>query len=454
MAITKAIEKLRSPLSTQTVGMDTTAEEGDPPSKDNQETKSWVKAVQRKQVLTKYEINVSVKEGKQSVQVPSEIVEKASPFWEDFVIAKFLDTAPHIAKVHMILNKIWTFGDKNQKLDVYEIDSTTMRVRIVSDVVKEKVVKRGMWNIMGVPMVVSKWCPEESAEMANLVPLWVHLTNVPLSMYAWEGLSFMTSTVGIPDRLHPETIACSNFSIAKVFVKADLTKELPQKITFTIQGEEVTVEYKYPWLPTRCLKCKKWGHYETFCALSKKEKVEEQKENGSLVQVGEGTFMEKRSEIVGREESKEIEGSKERVDENPKNMEGEKEVQLVERKEDNWEKVSSEKVGRSPKQVLQYGEVIIATSSRFSALSNSGENGEEIEEEEEEEEMDEMQEEGEIEVLSQNIVVEEMMEGSIRRKKSGRPTQTLPRLSKTNHRVVNVASEYQKDMKRGSRKLP
>lgn len=34
-----------------------------------------------------------------------------------------------------------------------------MRIRIPSEKVLEKVVKRGMWNIAGVPMVVLKWSP-------------------------------------------------------------------------------------------------------------------------------------------------------------------------------------------------------------------------------------------------------------------------------------------------------
>lgn len=127
-----------------------------------------------------------------------------------------------------------------------------------------------MWNIAGVMMVASKWSPDVVDATAGLVPLWVHLTNVPMSMYSWEGLSLMMSTVGVPDHLHPETIACENFEVARVFVKADLSKELPDRIDFTIQGKKITVEYEYPWLPPRCVSCGRWGHYETFCKGKKR----------------------------------------------------------------------------------------------------------------------------------------------------------------------------------------
>lgn len=73
---------------------------------------SWVSAVQSKQVLKKYEFEMSESERKKSVEVPTEVIEKANPLWEDFVIARFLETAPHVAKVHMMINKIWAFGEK------------------------------------------------------------------------------------------------------------------------------------------------------------------------------------------------------------------------------------------------------------------------------------------------------------------------------------------------------
>ena len=37
----------------------------------------------------------------------------------------------------------------------------------------------------------------------------------------------MTSAAGVPDQLNPGMITCTNFEVAKVFVMADLSKELP-----------------------------------------------------------------------------------------------------------------------------------------------------------------------------------------------------------------------------------
>ena len=203
--------------------------------------RSWVAVAKQKKTLKNYDLEISISEGKQSVNVPSEIVEKANPLWDDYVIARFLELAPHLEKVYVILYKICKFGEKSMKIDVYELDAVTMRIRIPSEVIREKIVKRGMWNIAGIPMVVSKWSLVVDKSEGKLTPLWVHPSKVPISMYSWEGLSFISSVAGKPDKLHPETLACSNFEVAKVCVKADLSKQLPKNMNFKIGDEEVMV---------------------------------------------------------------------------------------------------------------------------------------------------------------------------------------------------------------------
>ncbi|CAE6073040.1 unnamed protein product [Arabidopsis arenosa] len=127
-----------------------------------------------------------------------------------------------------------------------------------------------MWNIMDIPMIVSKWTPfkEESQPAMKSIPLWVTLTNIPPTMFTDKGLEFLASAVGKPIRLHPKTEACVSFEEAQILVKADLTKELPQKYVFTGEEEgelDSTINYTYPWLPPRCSCCQKWGHLRDTC---------------------------------------------------------------------------------------------------------------------------------------------------------------------------------------------
>ena len=233
----------------------------------------WVSVAQDKRCLKKYEVEVKSVDGKHKVVIPGDILSEATPLWEDFIVGKFLDIAPHIAKVHMVVNKIWSYGDSTSKVEVYDVNATTMRFKVKNPKVREKIIKRGMWNIAGVPMVVKKWSPktEEEKQEEEAIPMWVHLRKVPLHMFSWEALSFMTSTVGFPVYLHPETIACSNFEEAKIFVNVDVSKALPKEIDFAIEGKEFTAEFYYPWLPSRCNICEKWGHSENVCVKKKRE---------------------------------------------------------------------------------------------------------------------------------------------------------------------------------------
>lgn len=218
---------------------------------------SWVGAVQGQKVLKKYKVEVTMKDGIGSVTVPEEITKDVTPLWEDFLIGKFLDTTPHIAKVHAIVNKIWNLNDKTQRIEVFEVNATSMKFRIMNQADRNRILRRGMWNLAGIPVVLTKWSPvtEKEKPPVQSIPMWVHIKNFPINMISWQGLSFVTSPIGSPVRLHPETAQCLNLDVAKIFVKVDLTKDLPKKMNFNIQGEDVLIEYVYPKLPTKCSNC-------------------------------------------------------------------------------------------------------------------------------------------------------------------------------------------------------
>lgn len=115
----------------------------------------------------------------------------------------------------------------------------------------------------------------------------------------------MTSPIGSPVRLHPETAQCLNLDVAKIFVKVDLAKDLPKKMMFNIQGEEVLVEYIYPRFPTKCSICNTWGHAPKTCPRGK--------ENQEVEQEGleEGETKEKENDdVVEVQKIKEVEQKK------------------------------------------------------------------------------------------------------------------------------------------------
>lgn len=289
------------------------------------------------------------------VEIPDAVIENANPLWEDFLIGKFLDLAPHIAKVHAIVNKIWTQGESSQRIEVFEVDSTTMKFRISNSMLRARILRRGMWNIANIPLVVTKWTPDELKEKLEVksIPLWVYLKNVPMNMFSWQGLSFIASSVGSLVRLHPETASCSNFEVVKIFVNADLSKELPTKINFTKNGKSSLVEFSYPWLPLRCHTCRKWGHVEKSCVRNKNDGI------GLSDQIKMGLELNMKGKEKESVEEAVIENTDAKIEEG----------QI----EEGWSEVKS---NHSPtKRMLAYGQVKLLTPSRFMVLNEITENG-------------------------------------------------------------------------------
>lgn len=241
--------------------------------------KSWVQAAQSKHVLVSHDVKVEVVDGQEMVEIPDDLLVNTVPLWEDFLEGRFLDPAPHVAKIHIIVNKIWPLGNKNIKIDVFAVNEKVVKFWITDQQTRSRILRRGVWNIAGIPMILSKWAPleekKEDEEEVKIVPMWVTMKNVPSTMFSWKGLGFIASSVGKPVRLHPETELCSNFDEAKVFVNANMTKPLPNAYRFRSKsGINANIEFTYPWVPTKCSLCAKWGHNEKEC-LKKKEEVRE-----------------------------------------------------------------------------------------------------------------------------------------------------------------------------------
>lgn len=139
------------------------------------------------------------------MEVPDGVIQNTVPLWDDLVEENFMDTAPHVAKIHAIVNKIWPSGNQAIRIEVFEVDKTTFKFRIKDANTRARTLRRGMCNIANIPMIVSKWSPEEEEEEEaeiTMIPMWVTLKNVPRRMFSWKGLGFIASAMGKPKRIH------------------------------------------------------------------------------------------------------------------------------------------------------------------------------------------------------------------------------------------------------------
>lgn len=76
---------------------------------------SWVSKAQSGSVLTEHVMKFGSEEGREFIEVPDGVLENSVPLWDDLVVGNFMDTAPHVAKIHVIVNKIWPLGNQSIK---------------------------------------------------------------------------------------------------------------------------------------------------------------------------------------------------------------------------------------------------------------------------------------------------------------------------------------------------
>ncbi|KAF2537367.1 hypothetical protein F2Q70_00002652 [Brassica cretica] len=168
------------------------------------------------------------------------------------------------------------------------------------------------------------------------------------NMSLWQVLSFLTSPIGNPSRLHPETAQCLNLDVAKIFVNVDLTKKLPTRMNFNVLGEDELEEGEI------------WGEN------NKEEEIER-------VEVQEIEVVENGGGAIHVEVPEKVE-----IQEGDKRA-FTKEISQDPEKEKEWLDVSLGKSSR-PLTPLKFGQVSILTKSRFEVLSPTEEQ-EAIEEE-------------------------------------------------------------------------
>lgn len=68
---------------------------------------SWANVVNEKPSLSKHNFESRNSSG---VVAVLEDVLVDPPLWEDLLIGQFVSKAPHVAKIHVIVNKIWPLG--------------------------------------------------------------------------------------------------------------------------------------------------------------------------------------------------------------------------------------------------------------------------------------------------------------------------------------------------------
>ncbi|KAJ4905764.1 hypothetical protein Rs2_09422 [Raphanus sativus] len=203
------------------------------------------------------------------VLIPDENIQAAREEFKNFIYARFHIDSPSMGRIIGVVNAIW--AKTGPRIYVHNIGQGCYLLRVTNIKARESLLSRTCWNIDGCPMFVAPWSPDFAPEEASLtsaiVP--VELRNVPYFLLNRQSLSRIATAIGMPESLAPETERKENFEVAKLYVRVDLTKELPSKIVSGFSsGREVEISVHYPWLPVKCVNCGKCGHVSDKCRVA------------------------------------------------------------------------------------------------------------------------------------------------------------------------------------------
>ncbi|KAJ9536614.1 hypothetical protein OSB04_un000215 [Centaurea solstitialis] len=141
-----------------------------------------------------------------------------------------------------------------------------------------QVIEGGPLMIRGVPLFVARWDPVKGLTKPehSVCPLWVKLHNIPLVAFNKEGISRISSALGVPKQMDACTSAmCDKAwgrpSFAKVLVDVWAVGELKRDLKVMIPNlsggpdVEVIIDVEYEWEPTQCKHCLVFGHKTSAC---------------------------------------------------------------------------------------------------------------------------------------------------------------------------------------------
>lgn len=208
------------------------------------------------------------------VTVPDDVFRRGAEMHKEFIVGSFLAKMPSYQAIQSVLNFLW---GKGQKLDIRtNLKERTILVRIPNEFIRKKVLEKRLWYVGTAMFQVSTWTSDQEAAPIDLsaIPLWAHLTGLPLDLRSLEGLSFAAGLIGEPKETDEFTRNLTDVNLAHVKVDADLTTPLPDMIELKrTSGEIFSVLVDYPWIPPTCSFCNQLGHIQKDCLTAPEDKT-------------------------------------------------------------------------------------------------------------------------------------------------------------------------------------
>ena len=140
---------------------------------------------------------------------------------------------------------------------------------------KIKVMQGGPYMIFGRPLLLKTMAKYFSFEDEDLscFPVWIQLSNLPLSLWGNSSLAKICSRIGNPISVDKFTASCERVSYARALVEIDVAKDLEKYIEVELPTGVIHKQViYYENLPKFCSNCRVMGHSVSSCKVMEKIK--------------------------------------------------------------------------------------------------------------------------------------------------------------------------------------
>lgn len=204
------------------------------------------------------------------VLIQDENITPAKEEFKEFIYARFHGDWPTMGRIIGVVNPLWARA--GPRIFVHNVGEGEFLMRISNLKTREILLGHTCWNVAGFPVFIAPWSPEFTPEEAPITSavIPIELRELPCLLFNKQSLSRLATAVGKPIYVAPKTKRKLNFKVAKLYVKVDLTKPLPNKIISGFSnGKENEISVSYLWLPLKCDLCKKYVYLQTKCRFAK-----------------------------------------------------------------------------------------------------------------------------------------------------------------------------------------
>ena len=207
-------------------------------------------------------------DGEPVITIGKEVLEAMNGLWKRCMVVKVLGRNISIAVVSRKLRELWK---PKGGMFVMDLPRQFFMIRFEKEEEYMEALTGGPWRVFGSYLLVRAWSPEFDPlrDEITTTPVWVRLSNVPVTFYHQSIIMGIASGVRNPIKVDMNTLNRERGRFARICVEVDLKK--PLKGTVLINGERYFVAYE--GLANVCSLCGLYGHLVHTCPKRPKENV-------------------------------------------------------------------------------------------------------------------------------------------------------------------------------------